>query len=228
MKLHSARSDGESQRQSRVVPWRWLEQRAGSAFAVGGALLLASLVVPVGLAALASWASASGIVLVGIAVLALASGLLGALPSGSEGRRSGLATAGTASVAVAGAGALGLTAMGIVALSVGAAGLAVEAPKAAFTILALATATGLALALVAVGVARWRTDGGVAATPALLTAGGALLLVPVLGQLARLLIGVAPPPWLLFPVLVGVAIDALAVGVTLRRADRGDGSRSTR
>lgn len=218
MKHEPARSSDDSHPRARVSPWDWQTRWSGSAVALGGGLLLSSLVVPFGLAAVARWASASGLVLVGAGGLAIAAGLLGLFPTTGEGRRSGLVTAGTACVVLAGGGAVALTAMGVVALGTGALGLALRPPKAAFMVVALGTAAGLALALVAVGTARWMADGTSATTPALLVAGGAVLLVPVVGEVARRVIGLETPPWLLFPALLGVGLATLAAGITVRRA----------
>lgn len=186
--------------------------------AIGGGSLPASLVVPFGLAAVVTWASTSCLVLVGLAVLAIAAGLQGVSPTAADGRSSGLATAGSTFVVLAGAVALALTALGITALGSAALGVDPGAPKAASMVIALGTAAGLALALITVGTVRWMADGTSATTPGLLVAGGAGLLVPVPGEVARRVIGVETPPWLLFPAIVGVGLATLAAGITVRRA----------
>lgn len=217
MKLQPPRSSSNSFQWVRVVPWDWPPRWSGSALAVGGGLLLASLVVPFGLAAFVSWASTSGLVLVGSAVLAIGGGLLGLAPTTTDGRSATLATAGIALVVLSGAGAVALTAMGVVALGGDAFGLALGAPKAAFMLIALATAAGLALALVAIGAARWMADGSMATTPGLLVAGGAVLLIPVFGEVARRVVGSDIPSWFLFPALLGVSLAVLTAGLATRR-----------
>jgi fucose permease len=53
-----------------------------------------------------------------------------------------------------------------------------------------------------------------------------LLLVPVVGGLLQLGFGIGVPPWLLFPVLAIVAIDTVAVGISLRSASHPPGGRT--
>lgn len=214
----SVSTDSRSTPGSRVVPWTRLERRASYGFAVGGALLLASLVVPVGVAQFTEWAWVSGLFLVGFGALAVATGLLGLYP-GSDDPVPGLSVVGAFSSAVAGVAAAGLVAMGALALAGGATGLELGKPMGVFAGVALSMGAGLALGLFSLGVARYCTDGAAGSTAALLIAGGVALSVPVVGELLRFGVGVGTPPWLLFPVLVAVALDALAVGYLLRRED---------
>jgi hypothetical protein len=63
-----------------------------------------------------------------------------------------------------------------------------------------------------------RTDGSSDTPGRLLIGGGVLPLVPVVGELLRIVIGLGPPLWVLFVALGVVALDALAVGYSLRSA----------
>ncbi|MDX1744689.1 MAG: hypothetical protein R3324_02025, partial [Halobacteriales archaeon] len=87
-----------------------------------------------------------------------------------------------------------------------------------FQVLALAMAGGLSLGFVLFGVGRART-GGFSDTPGcLLVTGGVVLLVPVLGELLRMGVGIGTPPWILFVALGVTALDTLAVGYSYRTA----------
>jgi len=204
-----------------AVPWNWLERRTGVAFAAGGAALVASAIVPVALGAVTEWSWVAGIVLVGGAVLGFAAGLLGLYPTSSP-TAPRLASLGAVSAGIAGVGGLAMGAMGSLAVVAGAVGVDLGKPMGVFAAVALSMGLGLAVALVTFGVASWIAPDTGTVTPALLTVGGAALLVPVGGELLRLAVGIAPPGWLLFPVLAGVAVDGLLIGYVLRRRSIGN------
>lgn len=214
------RTDTEAAKGTNTIPWEWLDRHAGGAFAAGGATLVASVLVPVGLQFVTEWAWAVGLVLAGIAGVAFAAGLLGLYPRSRDGapRLSGL---GAVSGTVAGAAGLGLVAMGVLAFVGGTAGVAPGKPMGIFAAVALTLGLGLALGLVAFGTALWTTAGARTITSALLVGGGAALLVPVGGELLRVVGGIASPGWLLFPALAGISVLGVTVGYTLRRQRTG-------
>lgn len=204
---------------SRVVSWESLEERSPAAFTVAGASLVASTLVPVGLQAVTDWAWVSGIVLVGVAVIAAVAGLIGLYPTVSE-RAPRLATVGVLGGTVAGAAALGLIAMGGIALvGEGALGMDLGKPIGVFVVVTLSMAGGFSLGFLSLGTAGWRTDDLPRPASQLLLAGGAVLLVPITGEILRRGVGIESgiPPWILLPALGTVALDTLALGYYLRR-----------
>lgn len=214
------RTDVEPSNATNVIPWDWLQGHAGPAFAAGGAALVASFVVPVALTRVTEWAWTTGLVLAGFAGVAFAAGLLGLYPTGRDAapRLSGL---GAISAAVAGAAGLGLVAMGTLALTGGTVGVALGKPMGIFAAVVLSLGLGLALGLVAFGTALWTTEEADTVTSALLVGGGAALLIPVGGELLRIVGGIATPGWLLFPALAGLSVLGVTVGYTLRRRETG-------
>lgn len=200
----------------RVVPWRALENRTSSAFTLAGLSLAASVVVPVALAAVTDWHWVSGLGLVGLGAVAVATGLLGLYPRvGARAPR--LAGAGAVCAVVAGVAGVALVSMALVALVAGAAlGAPLPKPTGLFAVVALSMAGGFALGFVLFGAASWRTGTPSHTAGRLLVAGGAVLLVPVAGELLRAGTGAGPPPWILFPALGLVTLDTLAVGYCLR------------
>lgn len=211
-----ARTDTESARENRIVPWNWLERHAGSSLATGGVMLLASFVWPLGLAAVTQWAWAVGIVLAGIAVLSIAAGLLGLYPE-SNAAAPRLSSLGAVSATVAGAAALGLIGMAVAAVGAILHGVDLGKPMGIFAALALSMGGGLSTGMVAFGIALWTANGDLGVIPALLVGTGAALLVPVLGEVLRLGTGIAFPGLVLFPVLVGMSLVALTAGYELGR-----------
>lgn len=211
----------------RILQWGSLENRTAGAFTLSGALLVASLLVPVGLSPFVDWSWLPGIVLVGLAVVSVGVGLLGLYPGGVE-RAPKLASAGALWAVVA--GTAGLVLLALSGLTAGAAvlpGVEFSVRMGTFAATALAMAGGYALGFMSFGLVGLRSDDSPGRTGQLLTGGGALLLVPVVGELSRLGLGFGPPPWLVFPVLGLVAVDALAVGISLRHAG-GFGGRAAR
>ena len=80
MENQSSETAVEYEIETSHLPWKRLERRAGRAFTLGGALLVASALVPIGLASVTEWSWASGLILVGISVIAIGVGLLGMFP----------------------------------------------------------------------------------------------------------------------------------------------------
>lgn len=192
-----------------------LERRRASAFVLAGVLILASLIVPIGLEALTDWSWAWGIVLIGLAVVTVSVGLLGLYPQVKD-RTPRLALAGAGAATLAGAAALGLIALvGIAVGSEFAVGLTVSEPTSVFALLGLSTAGGFSLGLLLFGVATWQTAAPSRTVGGLLIAGGVALLAPVVVELLGPAFGVNTPPWLLFPVIGGVALDTAAIGCSL-------------
>ncbi len=196
--------------------WAWLEDRRAVAFLLSGALILASGLSPVVVGPFLDRPWAVGLPLVGLAVLAVAAGLFGLYPQ----LRSG-------SPRLAGAGLLfgavgGLAALGMIALAV--AGFVSEAilgqnpapPVDFFTNVALAMAAGYAFGLLAFGIAGWRAELPSRTVSRLLVAGGLVFSVPVALELLGFVANVAAPAWSVFLAMLLVAIDAVAVGYSLR------------
>lgn len=193
-----------------------LEQRSASAFALAGVLILASLVVPVGLEPLTDWSWAAGLVLIGLAVTTISVGLIGLYPRVND-RVPGVALAGVGAAAVAGVAALGLIALvGFALVGEVVLGTTVSEPMGVFAVLSLSMAGGFSLGLLLFGVASWRTGTPSMTVGALLFAGGIALLAPVVIELIGLRFGMDTPAWLLFPVIGAIALDALAIGYSLR------------
>ena len=200
------------------LPWKWLEGRTARAFTLGGALLVASVLVPIGLASVTEWSWVSGLVLVGISVVAIGVGLLGTYPQVRD-QAPWLARIGALCATVAGVAAVGLIVLvGTAVTAAVTLGAAIPKPMGVFQILALAMASGLALGFVLFGAARVRTGSSSDIPGRLLVSGGIVLLVPVLGELLRMSVGIGPPPWILFSALGVLALDSLAVGHSFRSA----------
>ena len=193
-----------------------LEQGSASAFILTGVLILASLVVPIGLETVTDWSWASGLVSIGLAVVAVSVGLFGLYPQVND-RTPKLALAGVGAATVAGVAAVGLLAL--VGTAVGGevvAGLTIREPMSAFTLVGLAMAGGFSLGFLLFGVAVWRTESPSRTVGGLLTAGGVALLAPVVVEVLDLTFGMNAPRWLLFPVIGSLAVDTVAIGYSLR------------
>ena len=200
------------------LPWKWLERRTARAFTLGGALLVASALIPIGLASVTEWSWVSGLVLVGSSVVAIGVGLLGTFPQVRD-QAPWLARIGALCATVAGVAAVGLILLvGTAVTAAVTLGVPLPKPMGVFQVLALAMAGGLALGFVLLGVARVRTGGTSDIPGSLLVTGGVVLLVPVLGELLRMGVGIGTPPWILFGALGVLALDSLAVGYSLRSA----------
>jgi len=218
MENRSSTGTVERATQSHVVPWGWLSKRAASAFTLSGVLLLASVIVPMGLKAVTEWAWVSGIVLVGLAVLSVAAGLLGLYPRVTDDAPH-LAILGFLSAGVAGVAALGLLAMGVLALvGEGAFGMDLGKPVGIFVAVTLSMASGFSLGFLSIGAAGRRSDTISRTSSRLLLLGGALLLVPIAGEVLRRGFGVEVgiPPGVFLPVIGLVTLVALALGYSLR------------
>ena len=193
-----------------------LEQRSASAFLVTGVLILASLVVPVGLKPFTDWSWVSGIMLIALAVVSVAVGLVGLYPRVND-RTPKLALAGVGAATVAGVAALGLVVLaGIAVGNEVDLSLTVVDPMRVFVLVGLLMAGGFSLGLLLFGVAIWQTEPASRTVGGLLIVGGGGLLAPVAVELLGLLFRVNAPPWLLFPVILGLALDTAAVGYSLR------------
>lgn len=204
--------------QSHAISWNWFEKRVASAFMLAGTLLVASIVVPVALKTVTDWAWVSGIVLVGLGVVAVAAGLFGLYPR-TQDHTPRVATVGVLSGVIAGAAALGLIAMGGFALiGEGAFGMDLGKPMGVFMVVTLSMAGGFSLGFLSFGIAGWRTEAISRTTSELLLLGGAVLLVPVASEILRRGIGIeiGIPPWIFLPVLGLVILDTLVIGYVLR------------
>jgi hypothetical protein len=200
------------------LPWKWLERRTARAFTLGGALLVASALIPIGLASVTEWSWVSGLVFVGSSVVAIGVGLLGTFPQVRD-QAPWLARIGALCATVAGVAAVGLIVLvGTAVTAAVTLGVPLPKPMGVFQILALGMAGGLSLGLLLFGVARVLTGGSSDTPGKLLVAGGVVLLVPVLGELLRMDVGIGPPPWILFGALGVLALDTLALGYSFRSA----------
>lgn len=214
VKNHRTTSTTDRSGRESLVPLVPLEEHASSAFKLAGAVLLASLFVPIGLGTLVDWSWLLGIALVGVEVVAAALGLLG-LHHRARVDSPWLAIAGaTFAAAIAGVAVLALSGLTGVAMSV--PGVEFSLGKQAFVLLALTMAAGYGLGFLAFGVGTLRSSSAAGRTGPLLTAGGLLLLVPVAGGVLQIGLGIAMLAWIVFPVLGLVAVDTVAVGMSLR------------
>lgn len=216
MENQSSGTAVEYEIETSYLPWKWLERRTARAFTLGGALLVASALVPIALASVTEWSWVSGLVLVGSSVVAIGVGLLGTVPQVRD-QVPWLSRIGALCATVAGVAAVGLILLVGTAVAVALTlGVPLPKPMGVFQILALAMAGGLSLGFGLLGVARVRTSGSSDIPGSLLVTGGVLLLVPVLGELLRMGVGIGTPPWILFGALGVLALDSLAVGYSLR------------
>jgi len=185
----------------------------------------ASLVVPAPLALLTDGAWIAGLVLAGVAAMAIAAGLLGLYP-GTCRRSPRLSAIGAIAASVGGVGGSGVLALGTAAGVTGALGIDPGTPITTFAVVALATGIGLSAGMAAFGAALSSTDTGAGWTPALLAVGATALAVPVTGGLLQFGGGITTPSWPVFPAIVTVSLVTLAVGrmrpVTDRRTRSDD------
>ena len=216
MKNHRSASTIDRAGRDSVAPWESLENHAPNAFTVAGASLLASLFVPLGLSAILDRSWLVGIALVGFAVLAAALGLLG-LHRRTRIESPGLAFAGAASATTAGtAGIVVLVLAGLTGAGIYSPTLSSSVGKQAFVVLSLTMAAGYGVGFLAFGVGSVRSADTHTRPGRLLTAGGLLLLVPVVGGFLQLGSGIALPAWVVFASLGPVSVLTVAVGVSLR------------
>lgn len=218
MENQRSTDDADPALKSHAIKREWLRNRAASAFMLAGGLLVTSIVLPVVLKTVTDWAWVSGLVLVGMAVVAVAEGLF-ELYHQTRDHAPRLATVGGLSGVIAGVAAFALIAMGGVAfVGEGWFGMDLGKPIGVFVVVTFSMACGFSLGFLSFGAAGWRTDGISRTTSRLLLLGGMVLLVPIAGELLRggLGIGSGIPPWILLPVLGLVTLDTLAVGYSLR------------
>ncbi|PSP76939.1 hypothetical protein BRC81_11375 [Halobacteriales archaeon QS_1_68_20] len=196
--------------------WGWFEDRRALAFLLSGALVLASGLSPVVVGPFVDRPWAVGLPLVGLAVLAVAAGLVGLYP---QLRRDApwSARAGLVFAAVAGFAAavmIALAAAGYVSDAV--LGQNPEPPIQLFKNVSLAMAAGYAFGLLAFGIAGLRTELPTRTVGRLLLAGGLVFSVPVVLELLGFVADVAAPAWTVFLAMLIVAFDVIAVGYSLR------------
>jgi hypothetical protein len=126
---------------------------------------------------------------------------------------------GVLSATIAGLSALGLLAMGGIALLGGAVmGIELGTPIRAFSVVAITLASGFAVGFLSVGIPIWQYGRPARAAGLFMLLGGGLLLVPVVGELARIGFGVDWPLWVVLPIIGLVSLDTLAIGINLRLA----------
>ena len=216
MDNHAPKSEIDRSRRLRFPLWQFLEQHTDSAFTLAGISLLASLVVPIGIRTVVDWPWLVGVVLVGLGVVAVAFGLLG-LYSRPNDRFPRLAAAGAGSATISGtAGVFLLALSGLTAGSMVISSFEFSVGMRTFAVIAFAMAGGYAFGSLSFGIAGRRGAGLSGRTSQLLVGGGTLLLVPAVGGLLQFSFGIDQPPWIFFPFLGLVAIDTVAVGITLR------------
>lgn len=182
---------------------------------LAGGLTIASFIVPVGIAALTDWAWASGILLIGFAVMGVAVGLFGLYPQTNE-RAPRLAFTGAIFAGIAAIAALiVIVSTGIILLFGLGMGTNFPMPVEIFLVVALSMSGGFSLGFLLFGIAIWKISTISSRVGHLLVGGGLLLLLPVVVESLGLVSNVSTPPWLLFPILGAVAIDILAIGYLL-------------
>ncbi len=195
-----------------------LVNHRSTAFIVAGLLVLASLLAPVGFGLVADrpWRFALGFV--GLGVIALALGHLGLYPDVKE-TAPVLARVGAVSTAIAGGAAAVLVGMSGAAIVSSGGGAVPIVPKPGFMAIGIAMALGAGLGFLTFGVAG-RTAAAIGRTvPVLLGIAGAVLIVPVGGELLGRTIGIGTPSWLVGPVVVTMALATVGAGIALRRSD---------
>lgn len=196
----------------KLVPWESLENHASTAFTVAGASLLTSLFAPFALLVVIDWSWLVGIALVGLAVVMAALGLLGLHPRASVDSQK-LAVAGAAFAATAGiAGLVALALAGLTGAAIHLSAVKFPVGKQAFVGLSLTMATGYALGFLSYGIGILRSSSSSGRAGRLLTAGGLLLLLPVVAGVLQLSHWIVMPAWVVFPILGLVAVDTVAVG----------------
>lgn len=206
---------------SQGLPWELIEEHRGIAFLLAGLLILASFIIPSLLAPLTDWAWASGLLLIGFAILAVTAGLFGLYPQTTE-QAPGVAVTGALFASLAASASISLIAgVGVILFAQMGLGTTASRPGELFVIIALLMVSGFALGLLFMGVAARRTASLSRNVGQLLVGGGLLLLLPVVIETVGLVSSIRTPPWLLFPIIGVVAIDMLAIGHRLtKRAEK--------
>lgn len=167
------------------------------------------------MAAFTDWAWASGILLIGFAVIAVAVGLLGLYPQAHE-RVPRIAHAGALFAGIAAVAALSLiVGIGIVLLIEVGSGTTVPQPMRVFATLALSMTSGFALGFLSFGFAVKRTATISRHVGHLLVGGGSLLLLLTFVKILGVVYSINTPPWMLFPTVGVVTIDTLVIGYLL-------------
>lgn len=215
MQAHSTTGVDDTDSSAGIVPWGSIEKHRASAFLLAGSLMIASFVVPVGISAVTDWAWASGILLIGFAIIAVVVGLFGLYRQTSK-RTPRVAVTGALFAGIAASAALGLIA-GLCIVLVAELGLRLSVPRPTgmLVMIALTMAGGFSLAFLLFGIAARKAANIPRHTGLLLVGGGVLLLLPVIVETLGLVYSVGTPPWLLFPILGVLAIDMLVIGYRL-------------
>jgi hypothetical protein len=205
----------EPERQHTIILWDPLVEAAAPAFRLAGIMIMASMIIPVGLEAFTDRAWVAGLVLVGVAVVVAALGLLGLYPWVND-TAPVLAKTGALFSVIGGTAALTLLAgVAVVLVADVAVGPNLRLLKGAFMTLVLLMAGGYSLGFLSFGIGSLRTEVPSRTVGRLLVVGGVVLLVPVVGQLLRLGFGIGPPPWVAFLMLGLSAVITLSVGYSL-------------
>jgi hypothetical protein len=216
MQTEASTGQVEPEPQSPVIPWETVNDRAAAAFTLGGLFLVASLLVPVGLARITDLSWVAGIELVSLAVLSVAAGLAGLYPRVREAQPA-LAFGGILSSVVAAGGAIVMLSMGAYAMVAGGAlGMELGTPKALFMSVSLLMASGYGLGFVLIGTALYRTKQTAGSTSPLLVIGGLGLLLPVAAELLGRGFGFVAPEWLFLPAIGVITTTTILLGYTLR------------
>lgn len=198
-----------------LIPWDTFDNRAAAAFSLGGVFLVASVLVPVGLARITEWSWVAGIEFVGLAVLSVASGLVGLYPRVREAEPMLAFFGGLSGIIAAGAAIIMLAMGGYALVAGGALGVEIGKPKALFMTVTLLMASGYGLGFLLIGTALSRTNQTAGYTSQLLVIGGLSLLIPVAAELLKRGFGFEAPEWLLLPAIGLVTITTMGVGYTL-------------
>lgn len=206
---------GEQKRTATMLSWNALGERTSTGFILGGLLLVASFLAPVGLARFTDWSWVAGLELVGLAVLAVAAALVG-LAHRVRVAAPKSALAGAACGVVAGVAAFGLLGMGgYVGVAGGLLGLELPTPKAVFTAVSITMAAGYGFGMLLLGTALVRTEPASRYPGSLLILGGSGMLIAVVAELLRRGVGLGTPDWLFLPALALVTLVTVTVGFTL-------------
>lgn len=200
-----------------AVPWESIEKYRASAFLLAGSSTIASVIVPVGISGLTDLARASGILLIGFAVIAVAVGLLGVYPPAYE-RVPRVAHTGALFAGVAAFAASSLiVGIGVVLLAEVGSGTNVPRLTGVFVVIALSMTGGFALGFLLFGFAVKHITTIPRSVGHLLVGGGSLLLLSAVVETLGSMYSVNTPPWTFFSILGVVAIDMLVIGYLLSK-----------